>query len=95
MLINEVLELGVPGKNIIILCNQNHESDKNGHRLHSPITAHKLQQAIIENTQTEPKSLIKGDLAPKAPNFSHLKVLAVDDNSVNRMIIRKTWHLYS
>lgn len=87
--INEVLELGVPGKNIIIICNQNHESDKNGHRLHSPITAHKLQQAIIENTQTEPKSLIKGDLAPKAPNFSHLKVLAVDDNSVNRMIIKK------
>lgn len=87
--IHEILELGVSGKNIIIICNQNNESDEQGLRLHSPITANKLHKAILENLKTGPRNLLTEDITPKLPDFSSLKVLAVDDNSVNRMIIKK------
>lgn len=87
--IHEVLELGFPSKNIIILCNQNNQSDEQGLRLHSPITAHKLHNAILQTLRPAQEILLEDESIVELPIFSSLNVLAVDDNSVNRMIIKK------
>ena len=92
--IHEALSLGVPGKNIIIICNQNYQSNEQGHRLHSPITTHKLYSAIKSSSSGQSAGILEKNLIPKIPNFSKLQVLAVDDNSVNRMIIKKMLKKY-
>lgn len=94
--VHDILNLGVPCKNIIIICDKNNESNQQGLYLHSPITAYKLRTAIEESisTESETSNSLTHDTAPKIPDFSQLKVLAVDDNSVNRMIIQKMLKKY-
>lgn len=92
--IQEALNLGVTTKNMIIICNQNFESDEQGHRLHSPITTHKLYSAIEASASGQAKGFLEKNLTLEMPSFPTLQVLAVDDNSVNRMIIKKMLKKY-
>ncbi len=93
--VEELLELGVPSQNIIIICNKNHSKNKHGQRITSPITPAKLRNAILANNTSHAlrrKIFEKPEVI--LPDFSQLKVLAVDDNSVNRMIIKKMLKKY-
>lgn len=93
--VEELLELGIPSQNVIIICNKSHSKNKHGQRITSPITPAKLRNAITVNSTTHAlrrKNLEEPEVA--LPDFSQLKVLAVDDNSVNRMIIKKMLKKY-
>lgn len=95
--IDELLALGIPATNIIIICNQSHGGSKHGQRINSPITPQKIRAALQANSSASLKNeILLGKRKNEAvlPDFSKLKVLAVDDNSVNRMIIKKMLKKY-
>jgi signal transduction histidine kinase/CheY-like chemotaxis protein len=93
----ELLNLGIPAKNIIIIANSSHKLDEAIQNISSPITPQKLRNALQScdtsllnsSVQNEQKQAVK-----QTPNFSQLRVLAVDDNSVNRMIIKRMLNKY-
>jgi CheY-like chemotaxis protein len=93
--VEELLDLGIASQNIIIICNKSHAKKETGQRITSPITPAKLYHAITANGSSY--ALKKSALERQEvslPDFSQLKVLAVDDNSVNRMIIKKMLKKY-
>lgn len=92
--IKEALSLGVSPQNIIIICNQNLDSNEQGQRLYSPISTHKLYSAIEASALGQTKGVLEKNISVKMPSFPTLQVLAVDDNSVNRMIIKKMLKKY-
>lgn len=93
--ITEVLELGIPAKNVIIICNKSHSNNGVGQRVSSPITPSKLRLALLANIPEHSNKKNNNDhIKAETPDFSQLKVLAVDDNSVNRMIIKKMLKKY-
>ncbi len=93
--INELLDLGIPNKNIVVICNKSHANSEHGQRISSPITPSKLRAALLANSSTYSSDILNQQAAmPEVPDFSELNVLAVDDNSVNRMIIKKMLNKY-
>jgi signal transduction histidine kinase/CheY-like chemotaxis protein len=98
----ELLKSGIPAKNIIIISNGANEIDNTVHKLTSPITPQKLRHALraahsplLKESLSEVDALSEQeDNKITIPNFSQLKVLAIDDNSVNRMIIKKMLSKY-
>lgn len=92
-----VIKSGIPEKNIIILSDSPSKANSAVHRITSPITPQKLRHSLracqsplfqsnVLNKQKENERII--------PDLSQLRVLAVDDNSVNRMIIKKMLSKY-
>lgn len=93
--LNELLELGVPEKNIIIISNDIQPKTDYRQNINSPITPNKLRTSLLENSNYKAKLSKMASVKLKAtPDFSQLKVLAVDDNNVNRMIINKMLKKY-
>lgn len=93
----ELMELGVPAQNIIIVSDHPHKINETVHIVSSPITPQKLRHALRSCDSTIPKSsLLNQQHKPEAiaPDFSQLRVLAVDDNAVNRMIMKKMLKKY-
>ena len=93
----ELLDLGVPAQNIIIISDNPHKFDDAVHVVMSPITPQKLRHALRSCNSLLLKSSIldkQRKEEKKTPDFSHLRVLAVDDNAVNRMIIKKMLSKY-
>jgi signal transduction histidine kinase/CheY-like chemotaxis protein len=93
----ELLNLGIPAKNIIIISDSQHKINKDIQIITSPITPQKLRHAL----QSCEAPLSKPSLADNqkkteknTPEFSQLRVLAVDDNGINRMIIKKMLSKY-
>jgi signal transduction histidine kinase/CheY-like chemotaxis protein len=93
----ELLNLGISAQNIIIIADSSNQLDDTVHSINSPITPQKLRSAL----QSCDTSLLKSNVhnehkqaEQQTPNFSKLRVLAVDDNSVNRMIIKKMLSKY-
>jgi signal transduction histidine kinase/CheY-like chemotaxis protein len=93
----ELLESGIPSQNIIIISDSTHKIDDSINLITSPITPKKLRHAL----RACHSLLLKSNLLDeqkmkekKIPDFSQLRVLAVDDNSVNRMIIKKILSKY-
>jgi two-component system, sensor histidine kinase RetS len=96
--VKELLSLAIPASNIIIICNQSHSENKRGQRINSPITPSKIRSALRANSTASAHQEIllgKNKIGAVLPDFSKLKVLAVDDNSVNRMIIKKMLKKYN
>lgn len=95
--LSELLELGIPAQNIIIISDNQHKLDDAVHILTSPITPLKLRHALraCHSLLLMPTLLDEQKEREKnTPDFSQLRVLAVDDNSVNRMIIKKMLSKY-
>jgi hypothetical protein len=95
--LTELLELGIPAQNIIIISDNPHKLDDAVHLVSSPITPQKLRHALRACHSLLLKSSLLDEQKKKeknTPNFSQLNVLAVDDNSVNRMIIKKMLSKY-
>ena len=93
--LNELLELGIPENNIIIISNDNQPKTDYKQNINSPITPNKLRTSLLANSTYKAALLKTAPVEPKAtPDFSQLKVLAVDDNNVNRMIINKMLKKY-
>lgn len=93
--LNELLELGIPESNLIIISNDNQPKTDYKHNINSPITPNKLRASLLANSTYKAALLKTAPIEPKAtPDFSQLKVLAVDDNGVNRMIINKMLQKY-
>jgi CheY-like chemotaxis protein len=91
------LELGIPAQNIIIISDSSHKIDDALNLITSPITPKKLRHALQACHSLLLKSSLLDEQKKKEkeiPNFSQLRVLAVDDNSVNRMIIKKMLSKY-
>jgi CheY-like chemotaxis protein len=93
----ELMELGVPAQNIIIISDHPHKICEAVHIVSSPITSQKLRHALRSCDSSTPKSSLlnqqnKPDII--VPDFSQLRVLAVDDNAVNRMIMKKMLSKY-
>lgn len=90
--LNQALGYGISPENIIVI---NGVKKDQYRTVCSPFYATKLHNALLASLNPNPvKSNLK--VAPnKALDFSYLKVLAVDDNNVNRMIIRKMLSKYS
>jgi CheY-like chemotaxis protein len=93
----ELLNLGIPAKNIIIISDNQHTINEDINTITSPITPKKLRHAL----QSCDSLLSKNSLADNqkkteknTPAFSKLRVLTVDDNGVNRMIIKKMLSKY-
>lgn len=94
--VNELIESGIPVSNIVIICNKSHSKSEVGQRISSPITPSKLRSALLINSSSFSSAVLNKDIPlPEVPDFSQLKVLAVDDNSVNRMIIKKMLKKYN
>ena len=93
----KLLELGIPVQNIIIISDSQHKMDDAIHTITSPITPQKLRHALRSCQSLLLKSSMldqQKKQEKKRPDFSHLRVLAVDDNAVNRMIIKKMLQKY-
>ena len=93
----ELLDLGIPAQNIIIISDSPHKIDDAVHLITSPITPKKLRHALRDCHSLLLKSSLLDEQKEKEnniPEFSQLRVLAVDDNSVNRMIIKKMLNKY-
>jgi signal transduction histidine kinase/CheY-like chemotaxis protein len=93
----KLLNLDIPAHNIILISDSSNKFDEAVHRVKSPITPQKLRDALrscdasllqssFQNSQNRSEK--------KIPDFSELRVLAVDDNSVNQMIIKKMLSKY-
>ena len=95
--LTELLDLGIPAQNIIIISDNPNKFDEATHLVSSPITPQKLRHALRACHSLLLKSSLLEEQkkhTKKIPNFSQLSVLAVDDNSVNRMIIKKMLSKY-
>jgi len=93
----ELLELGIPAQNIILISDSHHKIDDAVHLVTSPITPQKLRHALRACHSLLLKSSLIDEQKKREkqiPDFSQLRVLAVDDNSVNRMIIKKMLQKY-
>jgi signal transduction histidine kinase/CheY-like chemotaxis protein len=93
----ELLNLGIPAKNIIIISDSQHKTNEDIHTITSPITPQKLRHALhsCEALLSKPSLTDNQKKTEKnTPTFSQLRVLAVDDNGVNRMIIKKMLSKY-
>lgn len=100
---SELFKSGIPAENIITLSDNPNKIDDASHKLASPITPQKLRHALLNclplSLNANPLSmsgLSKHKIDDiKTPNFPQLRVLAIDDNSVNRMIIKKMLSKYN
>ena len=93
----ELIELGVPAQNIIVISDHPQKISEAVHIVSSPITPQKLRHALrSSDSTTPPSSLLNQQPKPETiiPDFSQLRVLAVDDNAVNRMIMKKMLNKY-
>ncbi|MFT7261934.1 MAG: signal transduction histidine kinase/CheY-like chemotaxis protein [Glaciecola sp.] len=93
----ELLNLGILAQNIIIISDSTHKLDEAVHTITSPITPQKLRHALRSCDSSLLKTSLQNEqrkIENKTPDFSQLRVLAVDDNSVNRMIIKKMLSKY-
>ncbi|MFT4764737.1 MAG: signal transduction histidine kinase/CheY-like chemotaxis protein [Oleispira sp.] len=93
----ELLNLGIPAQNIIIISDSSRKIDKAVHVINSPITPQKLRHALRSCHPTHSVSSLLEEQQQQevvTHDFSQLRVLAVDDNAVNRMIIKKMLSKY-
>lgn len=93
----ELLSLGIPPQNIIIISDSQHRINEHVHIITSPITPQKLRHALrsCDALLSKPNLVDNQQKTEKnTPAFSQLRVLAVDDNGVNRMIIKKMLSKY-
>lgn len=89
--LNVLENLNISKENIVLISNTSHPQYRT---MRSPITPAKLRSALLINSSPAAKNHVNPvsnvpTAKSAAPKFSHLSVLAVDDNSVNRMIINK------
>lgn len=95
--LSELLELGIPAQNIILIPDDLEKINDAVHIMRSPITPQKLRHALRNCQSLLLKSSVLDEQKKKekkTPEFTELRVLAVDDNSVNRMIIKKMLKKY-
>jgi signal transduction histidine kinase/CheY-like chemotaxis protein len=95
--LQELLSLGIPAKNIIIMSDSQHKINEDIQIIKSPITPQKLRHALqyCEAPLSKPCLADNQKKTEKnTPAFSQLRVLAVDDNGINRMIIKKMLSKY-
>lgn len=93
----ELLDQGIPAQNIIVISNNPHSVDDAIQVISSPITPKKLRHALRTCYSLQLKSSQLNNQQKKetkSPDFSQLRVMAVDDNAVNRMIIKKMLNKY-
>ncbi|MGK0249730.1 MAG: signal transduction histidine kinase/CheY-like chemotaxis protein [Oleispira sp.] len=93
----ELLNLGISTQNIIIISDSTHKLDEAVRIVTSPITPQKLRFALRSSDASLSVSSLQNErkhTENKTPNFSQLRVLAVDDNSVNQLIIKKMLSKY-
>lgn len=97
--LSNVLNLNIPEKDIIVLSDSPCRSQSMTQYVASPITAKKLRYALQAQGSPVPTQALLNSEKDKSNNetsldFSKLRVLSIDDNSVNRMIIKKMLKKY-
>lgn len=92
--LEEITDKGIPKENIVSISNVNHQHYRT---LNTPITGLKLRNTLLIKSSPPAKALHPSPeiVDNAAQDFSTLKVMAVDDNSVNRMIINKMLKRYN
>lgn len=91
----KVLALGIAEQHVILIADNHAILSDATHKITSPITPQKIRHAL---STSDSLTFITKHKRPKEAvthlDFSRLKVLAVDDNSVNRMILKKMLEKY-
>ena len=91
----KVLALGIAEQHVILIADNHAILSDATHKITSPITPQKIRHAL---STSDSLTFITKHKRPKETiihlDFSRLKVLAVDDNSVNRMILKKMLEKY-
>lgn len=89
----EVTQKGISKENIVSISNVAHQHYRT---LTTPITGYKLRNILLIKSSPAITPIAAPEkLISNSQDFSALKVMAVDDNSVNRMIINKMLKRYN
>ena len=102
--LTNVLKLNIAEENIIVLSDTPNNINKAIQHLSSPITPKKLRHALqaqlsqlstFNASDEEKDKEKKNEIVAPTYDFSNLRILSIDDNSVNRMIIKKMLNKYN